>query len=539
MSPLFFGGLSADLAPLLEACVADAPPEARACAIKSMLESASGRALRNEIGNWIARIVSIDELVPEIYAPWRPLVRDAIQFVFSRLSATRLAHKLVEQADLPLDTAPPDRLVRLVSQMPGIQKVGQVVARHRALGAPLRKALSGLENGMSDADPQRIRSIIARQLGPRIRKYAIKIELDILSEASVSAVVRFTWRSPETLGREPGVFKVLKPGIRRFFAQDLALLQQLSQMIANSSGYGFATRHVAEMVAEVRLLLEHELDFRREQATLLDAFRAYTLSFDVLVPRLIAPLCTAEITAMSDENGVKVTDAFKRQPERRRAVAQQLIEALVVVPLLSREEHAIFHADPHAGNLLYKERSRELVIVDWALTDKLSRDERRHLAMLVIMTTLRNSSGVTEAIKKLAQTREKLVPEQEQVVTKCVNRFFQELPVNRFAGAIDAMTLLDGIALEGVRFPASLAMFQKAVFTLEGVLHDIAGTKADMNGIIVRDFLLRLITSLGLSHPPLAITDLLAVEWAGVTLPLRLALTAVLPMNARLRLNFV
>ena len=68
------------------------------------------------------------------------------------------------------------------------------------------------------------------------------------------------------------------------------------------------------------------------------------------VPRLIQPLCTSRITALTEERGIKVTSAAARLPEsRRKKVAEQLIEALVAVPLLSSDKDAIFHGDPHAG----------------------------------------------------------------------------------------------------------------------------------------------------------------------------------------------
>ena len=41
-----------------------------------------------------------------------------------------------------------------------------------------------------------------------------------------------------------------------------------------------------------------------------------------------------------------------------------MIEALIAAPLFSRDDPAIFHADPHAGNLLYDEPNRELVVID-------------------------------------------------------------------------------------------------------------------------------------------------------------------------------
>ena len=67
------------------------------------------------------------------------------------------------------------------------------------------------------------------------------------------------------------------------------------------------------------------------------------------MPRPIVELCTPVITAMTEERGVKVTDAFRRSPDRRRRIAEQVIEALITVPLLSPEKNSLLHADPHAG----------------------------------------------------------------------------------------------------------------------------------------------------------------------------------------------
>ena len=489
---------------------------------------ASDPALREALGNWIARLLRVDLLVPGVYRKWCPLVRDSIQFVFSRLSAERLAAKLVDQMNLPLETPPASRLLLLISKMPGIQKLGQVLARHQPLEPSLRAALTELENGLSDASPKNIRGIISKQLGARsLRRYAVKLAPAILSEASVSAVVRFTWRNPETRRRERGVFKVLKPYVPAYFAEDLRLLQQLSEFVAGSRGYGFATRHVAAMVSEVRLLLEHELDFAREQTTLLAASRTYRSSLGIRVPRLIPSLSTARITAMSEENGVKVTEAFPGQPYFRRRVAEQLAEALVTVPLLSRHSHVVFHADPHAGNLLYDEAAGKIVILDWALMEALSRELRRQVALLVIMTVLRNSAGVCGAICNLAAAADRRDPEKVQLIRQLVDRFFKELPYNRLAGSVDALRLLDQIALHGIRFPASLAMFQKALFTLDGVLHDIAGSEVSISYLIVRDFVIRLLVSFGLDHPPLSLADLMAVQRSGLLFPSRLGAAAL------------
>jgi ubiquinone biosynthesis protein len=286
-------------------------------------------------------------------------------------------------------------------------------------------------------------------------------------------------------------------------------------------------------VSEVRIFLEHELDYTREQATLLEAVHTYRINVGIRVPLLIAPLCTSDMIAMSEEAGTKITEVFPGKPYWRRLVAEQLVEALVTVPLLSRDSRVVFHADPHAGNLLYDERAGKIGILDWALTERLSRDLRRHLALLVIMTVLRNSGGVADALVHLASASERRDPEKVRLIRERVDQFFKKLPYNRFAGSLDAMLLLDEIALEGVRFPATLAMFQKALFTLDGVLHDIAGSEVSISYLIVRDFVIRLLVSFGLDHPPLSMGDLMAVERSGLLYPSRLGASALFGVRSR------
>jgi ubiquinone biosynthesis protein len=239
----------------------------------------------------------------------------------------------------------------------------------------------------------------------------------------------------------------------------------------------------------------------------------YRTTIGIRVPRLIPPLCTTGITAMTSENGVKVTDAFRRSPIRRERIAGQVIEALIGVPLFSRGEAAVFHADPHAGNLLYDEPNRELVILDWALAGRLSLPERRQVVMLALMTMLRNPAGVCQAIHSLSRRDRRGHRASKPLISRSVNRFFAKFPEDRSPGVLDAMVLLVEIALEGVRFPAALFMFRKILFTLDGVLHDIAGPDVRIDQVIAREFVTRWVASLGLFYAPLNLQDFATVGW--------------------------
>ena len=488
-------------------------PQERIAAIEEVLRGPAGPELRRAMGRWVTeRMVPVERLVPEKYARWRPVVRDAMLFVMSYLSAERLAPKLLEQIDLPLGTKPETRLLRLISKVPGLQKLGQVLAHNRHLTPSLRQALIRLENGIRDVTAPDIRELIRRELGDLLRRHRVKIRPGLLSEASVSAVLRFTWTNPASGEVEAGVFKVLKPHIAACFAEDMAMLQALTVYFGKRLGeYGFESDVLSDTFTKVRRLLQHEVDFRGEQATLLRAYELYRPVRGVRVPRLMPELCTGHITAISEEKGSKITDAAARMPKRRRVlVADQLIEALVAVPLLSADKDSLFHADPHAGNLLYNEATDELVILDWALCERLSREQRRHLALLLLLLGLRDAQGVTRAIEALQQPGGGA--KSARIIRESVPAYIAELSWKPAAGGVDAMRLVERLTLRGVRFPAALVMLSKVLFTLDDVLADIAGAEVPMTFAVTSHLLQTLLVERKSVSLPLKMSDWIALQ---------------------------
>lgn len=489
----------------------DASTEQKIATVESILDSPAGQMLRAEMARWIVEhTVPVHSLVPRQYEHLGPLVADAMQFEVTRLSSHRLAPKLVEQVELPAETAPEVRLLRLISEVPGLQKLGQVLARNRHLKPSLRNALTKLENGIRDVKPGEIRELIRQELGEKLEKFAVEISSAILSEASVSAVMRFAWSDPETGERKRGVFKVLKPHIPSCFAEDMDLLHRMANYLgAKHREYGYAPRVIQDTFKKVRQLLEHEVDFAGEQRTLIEAARIYRNLSGISVPLPISALCTPLVTAMTEQPGSKVTNAARRlSVSKRKKLAERLTEALVAAPLCSSEENAMFHGDPHAGNLLYDSRSGTLSLVDWALTERVSREQRRHLALLVAMVALRNPTAVCHEIHALAE--HSLSPRQTAMVRHLTTEFVATLPLVRKPQLTDAMQLLERISLKGIRFPASLIMFSKVMFTLDGIFADLTGDSS-IGARVARNFVQRWLSRKTHFGAPLATSD-----WANI-----------------------
>jgi ubiquinone biosynthesis protein len=504
----------------LRAAVANFLPKSgseaeRISTIEAGLRSLAGQSLRDAMAEWIVdEIVPVKRLVPEAYENWRAPVREAMMFVVAHLSPARLAPKVLEQLQLPKRTSAEARLLRLIAKVPGLQKLGQVIARNQHLRPALRDALARLENGIRDVKAKEIREIIQRDLGERLTTYDVRVESKILSEASVSAVLRFTWRDPESARRERGVFKVLKPHIPEYFAEDMDYLQGLAHHFADRHHtYGFPSHLIPDTFKKVRRLLRHEVNFRREQKTLIEAGDLYRNLRGVRVPGLIRPLCSSSITALTEERGIKVTNAAARLPaSQRRRVAEQLVEALVAFPLLSSREDVIFHGDPHAGNLLYDRKTGELTIIDWALRERLSRAQRRHLAVLFAMVGLRDAVGTRNEVFALTQQKIRSSSARGQTIGDTVRHFLDELPATSWPSMVDVMRLLERLAMSGVRFPVSLIMLSKVMFTLDGILGDITGADTEMGVAIVRHLAKHWITDRKAFRSPLGAKDWVTLQ---------------------------
>jgi ubiquinone biosynthesis protein len=496
-------------------------------AIEIALRSPLGESIRDAMARWIVdEIVPVEKLVPKSYLHWRPPVRDSMMFVVARLSPSRLAPKLLEQIELPVETPPELRLLRLIAKVPGLQKLGQVIARNQHLHPALRNALAKLENGIRDVEPEQIRSLVLSALGRKVKTFDVRVSTHILKEASVSAVVRFSWTNPASSHRERGVFKVLKPHIPEYFAEDMEYLQGLASYFGERHHtYGFPAHLIPDTFRKVRRLLRHEVNFRREQKTLLEAAALYRSYPRVRIPHVIPPLCTDNITAMSEEQGTKITSAVLRfSPAARRKVAEQLVEPLIAVPLLSALPNAVFHGDPHAGNLLYDRRTGQLVILDWALRERLGREQRRHLALLFLMVTLRDPIGVFNEIMALAQHRPKADSSVWRTTRKAITDFLDGIPASHFPSAADAMRLLESVAMQGVKFPASLIILSKVMFTLEGILGDLVGTNTAMGLTVARHVALHWLTNRSEFRLPLLRRDWITLQCSALLLVSRLGI---------------
>jgi ubiquinone biosynthesis protein len=464
--------------------------------------------------------VDISPLVPEIYAHYRPVVADAVVFFLQHLSAPRLNAILTEQQALEGDASIAQRLTALMFHCPTLHKLGQVIARNQNLDRELRSRLQTLESMPVTTCEDTIKQVIRRELrGAPID--AIRLGSAALAEASVSVVMPFSLISAEPSGPADGVLKVLKPGIEESLHEELEIWSRLGWFIdERCEFYRLPPLNYAESLATIRELLANEVRLDREQRHLQEAAEFYADAETIQIPVLF-PFCTRRITAMERVYGKKVTDASAFSERQRRQLANSVIEALIARPVWTPHETALFHADPHAGNLFFTEDGR-LAILDWSLAGYLGKTERIHVMQLVLGALTLDAKRVAREIDALAQA-----PTDESAVRAVVDNALGKLYVGEFPGFRWSQSLLDDASLSaGVQFSSELLLYRKSVLTIEGVVSDIS-SKSSIGRVLpasaARQFL-RELTARAFSLPGsrhfgthLSNLDLISLYWGGPT----------------------
>jgi ubiquinone biosynthesis protein len=443
-----------------------------AASIESELGKVDWQTHRGVVEDLLREYLPIGELVPDIYEKWRPVVRDGFAFIGARLSPERLVPKLVEQLSLPDTAAVEDRILAFVKRTPTLQKIGQIVARNESLDAEFRKRLTVLEDGIHEVDEQEIRQEIENQLSARLAEQEVELQPGLYAEGSVSALMRFTRAASSDVLPAAGVFKVLKPFITKYFQEDLDLLAELGDYFeANQKNYELEQLNLRDIVDNVRELFERETDFVHERVSMQAAARRYAGVPGIRIPQPIDALSTSTITAMTEERSVKITDAFAGDPQRRRELAQRLVECLVARPIFSSEELSPFHADPHAGNIRIDESNGDIVLLDWALTDSLTTEDRRCLILLFVALPLRDEGQVLAALSELS------LPATEggvDLLKRQIESFIDALPLGSIPGTGSLTNLVGRLLRAGARFSGSFLIFRKMLSTLGDVVEQIS-----------------------------------------------------------------
>jgi ubiquinone biosynthesis protein len=478
----------ADARALALELAASAPEDARARAsallesstpeeVRALLESLDWRAHRGRLESVVLHASRVLEVVPDGAVRWRPLIHDALLLFLNGMSDERFVERLVAQASLPRDANRGDRVLAFVADAPSLQKLAQILARNPELPPDLRESLQTLENGLTSARYDEILGVIQREMPSfTAKEYAIAFEESLLAEASVGAVIEASYRAPGSAAVERAACKVLKPRAVAALGEDLELIDiVLAFLEKHSDFYDIGDTPLVDIFEEIREALSRETKVADERKNLIRAREYHADDPGILIPAVL-PFSTENVTCMEFVQGVKVTDAFPGLPRDRAELARRLSDALTYDVIFSPKDPALFHGDPHAGNVFHSPSPADpyrIALIDWGLAAEFTLEERKQLAQLMLGLYLSDE-------KRLANHAGVLVEHDSSAPLDAEDRkrlTESAAAVVEGSGSQEMFALLDELLTElarvGFRIRYSATIFIKSQLTIAGILKDL------------------------------------------------------------------
>ncbi|MDD2997727.1 MAG: AarF/UbiB family protein [Candidatus Riflebacteria bacterium] len=454
--------------------------------------------------NWMPLLETLDlnGLIPECYAKWKPLVKNGLSWFLGRLSEERQKEILDDLLKLGFFASAANKFAAVLRRCPTLHKLGQILARDRRLSSELRNSLQQLESMPARMSVEEIRSILARE---NIDLDGITLGEKPLAEASVAVVMPFIFS--DAAGQKiEGVFKIVRPEAEKALETELKLWPELGKELeAICKRLELPVLEFAGPLADASLLVADEVRLDREQLHIRRATELYKDFPEIALPQLL-PWCTSRVTAMTRIIGKTIAEAMRTGPfseEHKTRIAEKIIDGLIAKPFWTAGAWAIFHGDPHGGNIFYDEQGR-IVPIDWSLAVELPENDRINLLQLLTGGMRMDKTAIADALSKLG------IASDRNRIQQTGKWALEQIRAGNFPGFSWCLSVLDhAVEFGGLKLRAELALFRKALFALISLVEDIApGISTD--SVVAGSGLVKLATEL----PMRVVSDPFSCKWS-------------------------
>ena len=268
-------------------------------------------------------------------------------------------------------------------------KFGQVLSTRRDL-VPLDIAdeLARLQDRVPPFSTAEVLATLERVYGKPVDEVFLRFEREAVASASV-AQVHFAVL-PD--GREAAV-KILRPGIGKVIARDLALLETAAAVIEALWADGRRLKP-REVIAEFDKHLRDELDLLREAASASQLRRNFRDSDLLRVPEVFWDWCATDVMVMERMHGLPISqiDALRAQGVDVTKLSRMGVEIFFMQVF----RDGFFHADMHPGNILVSPEGRYIAL-DFGIMGTLTDIDKNYLAQNFLAFFRRDYRRVAQA----------------------------------------------------------------------------------------------------------------------------------------------
>ena len=344
---------------------------------------------------------------------------------------------------------------------PTFIKVGQLFSTRADL-FPVEyvEELSKLQDKVPAFSYEQVEAIVFQDLGKTIPQLYRNFDPIPLAAASLGQVHRAQLFSGEEV-----VVKAQRPGLRKLFTIDLAILKGIARYFQNHREWGRG-RDWMGIYGECCKILWEEIEYLNEGRNA-DTFRRNFRGEDwVMVPRVYWRYSSPRVLTLEYMPGIKIShyEALEAAGLDRKALAKMGAKSYLHQLL----HNGFFHADPHPGNIAVSPEG-SLIFYDFGMMGQVPPVTRERLMDTFFGVAQKDADRVVAslvALGALVET-EDMGPVRRSVQFMLDN--FMDKPME--AQSITAISddLYELAYDQPFRFPATFTFVMRAFSTLEGV----------------------------------------------------------------------
>ena len=344
-------------------------------------------------------------------------------------------------------------------------KFGQLLSTRRDMvPEDIADELASLQDNVPPFGEEAARTLIENALGDSIDNLFATFSMTPLASASVAQVHTATLP-----GGEEVVVKVVRPGIEKIIAQDIALLKGVAEFVEHNIDQGKRLRAV-EVVQDYEYIIHDELNLMSEGANATQLARNFENSELLYVPKVYWDYT---------RNNVLVTERIYGIPVSRVAELQAagidlkiLAERGVEIFFTQVFHHSFFHADMHPGNVYVSSEHPErpqYIALDCAIIGTLSRDDQYYLAKNLLAIFKRDYRRVAELHVECGWVPPDTPVNAFEATMRSVCEPIFEKPLKDISFGMLLLQLFQTASRFNMEVQPSLVLLQKTLLNIEGL----------------------------------------------------------------------
>src|SRR5690606_35021083 len=386
----------------------------------------------------------------------------------------KLARPFVPRASAEIAAMPRGARLRLALQELGpiFVKFGQSLSTRRDLVPPdVADELSLLQDRVAPFDGEAARAIVETALERPVAEAFASFDTTPLASASIAQVHAATLPAVGNRGPREVVVKVLRPGIKRQIAQDIALLGAIAGVVERTHPNADKIRP-REIVREIEGTLAAELDLQREGANASVLRRFWQDSPDLYVPEVIGSptgdrALTLERVSGIPSDDIAALDAAGLDRQVRAAKGARAFYTQVF-----RDNFC--HADAHAGNIWVdsdpaRKANPRFIALDFGIMGQLSDEDQYYLAENFMAIFNRDYRRIAELHVRAGWMPGHIRIDELEAAARAVCEPYFTRPLSEISLAEVLIKLFRMAQRYELTLQPQLILLQKTLLNIEGV----------------------------------------------------------------------